>query len=90
MTFLATEIGHEETLWTFGMAFARGQLPSARTTDALVSAGAAASHAAQITLGTRAQVAIISEMSARYSLTVGLLHANYVCEKKLVLRHALA
>jgi len=61
MAFLATEVGHEEALRTLGMAFAGGQLPSAWTTDALVSAGAAASHAAQITLGTRAHVAIISE-----------------------------
>lgn len=78
MTFLATKVGHEETLWTFGMAFARGQLPSAWATDALVSAGAAASHAAQITLGTRAQVAIISEMSTWYSLMAGMSNTNYV------------
>lgn len=65
MAFLATEIGHEETLRTLGMTFASGQLPSARTTDTLVSAWTAASHAAQVTLGARAHVAIISGREGR-------------------------
>lgn len=61
MAFLAAKVGHEETLRTLGVTFARGQLPSARTTDALVSAGTAAGHAAQITLGASTHVAVISE-----------------------------
>lgn len=60
MTFLATEVRHEETLRTLGVTFAGGQLPPAWTTDALVSAGAAASHAAQIALCARAHVTVIS------------------------------
>lgn len=60
VTFLATEVRHEETLWTLRVTFAGGQLPPAWTTDALVPAGAAASHTAQIALSTRAHVTVIS------------------------------
>lgn len=70
MTFLATKVRHEETLRTFGVTFAGGQLPSARATNALVSARAAASHAAQVTLGACAHVAIISENN-------GHVHVNF-------------
>lgn len=61
MAFLAAKFRHEETLWTFGVTFTGSQLPSTRTTDALVSAGTAAGHTAQITFGARTHVAIISE-----------------------------
>lgn len=73
MTFLATEVGHEETLWTFGMTFAGGQLPSAWTTDTLVSARSAASHTAKITLGARAHVTIISETIIKQNIVLTLL-----------------
>jgi len=42
------------------MTFAGGQLPATRATHALVPAGAAASHAAQVAFGARAHVAIVS------------------------------
>lgn len=61
MTFLATEIRHEETLRAFRVTFTGGQLPSARAAYALVSARTTASHTAQITLGARAHIAVIPE-----------------------------
>lgn len=61
MTFLATKVGHEETLRAFRVTFTSSQLPSSRAADALISARTAASHTAKVTFGTSTQVTIISE-----------------------------
>lgn len=66
MTLLAVEIGHEETLRTFRMAFAGRQLPSSRARDAFVFSRSAARHTTEETLFASAVFVVIATTLKKY------------------------
>lgn len=61
MTFLTTKVRFKESFRTLGMAFAGGQLPASRTSNALISSGPRACFTRQVTLGTLTSVTIITK-----------------------------
>lgn len=59
MALLTAEVGFEESFRTFWVTLSRRQLPTARTSHALISSRPGASFTRQIALGALASVAII-------------------------------
>lgn len=66
VTLLASEIAHEEPFGALWVTLAGGQLPAPRTRDALISPRSGARFAAQVTLCTRPDVAVISTITNEF------------------------
>lgn len=89
MARLAAELRLEEALGTLGEAFSTRQLPPLRTLDALIAPRSATSVTAEIALGARSSVAVVSIGTGRTTfatLQLQTLHAGGAVHSRDALR----